>query len=448
MPIRPHTPGTAPRPHAHATRLLVLAAALLMPLAASAAPLSAGGGAFTRAPASGETAAERELRAGLQAQLRGDLATARRHFEATLKLEPRQVQAMLGLAALAQAEGRRSDTERWLRSAESTDARSPLVHLAWGRHHAANGQFDRAERSLNKAHELAPATVPPLLELGDLYLRAPGRTNDALRAFSTAARIAPDSPHVHYGLGVAYAAAGRRDDALQSLARAAEMVPGDPAPLRAAGRLHLEAGAAALALQSFDEGLRRQPEFLPLMLDRVDALAALARWDEAVSQLQAAEQRAPRLPELQLKFGDVLQAAQRPADAEPHYLKAITLAPQHPVAYNNLAWLIVAQGGDAARAVSLAQQAVTLSPRSSPLHDTLGWAQRAAGDLAAAEASLRRAIELEPGVAGYHYHLGVVLAERRHHQGARGALQRALELDGNGPHAADCRQRLAALQAG
>lgn len=430
------------------TATLALAACAAMPGAALAAPLNADGQAFRGAAGTTESPAGREHRAGIQSQLGGDLAAARRHFEAALKLDARHVPAMIGLAAVAQAEGRRDDIERHLRDAERSDPKSPAVHLAWGRHLIASGQFQRAEQALVTARDLAPRALPPLLELGELYLRSPAKRADALRTFAAAVKLAPGNANAQYGLGVASAAAGRRDDALTALARAAELAPRDPAPHRAIGRLQLEAGAAERALAAFDEALRRAPGFVPPMLDRVDALAALGRLPDALAQLQAAERAAPQSPEVQLKFGDVHQAAQRWGEAEPRYLKTIELAPGNPLAYNNLAWMTVARGGDAARAVEWAKKAVELSPRSSPFLDTLGWAQRAAGDLAGAETSLRRAIELEPRVAGYHFHLGVVLADAKRDGPARAALQRALELQRQGPQAEEARRLLASLPPG
>jgi tetratricopeptide (TPR) repeat protein len=171
--------------------LTAAATCVLAAAAALSAPLNADGQAFRAAAAPAESPAAREHRAGIQAQLNGDQAAARRHFEAALKIDARHVPALVGLAAVAQAEGRRDDIERHLRDAERADPTSPLVHLAWGRHLVASGQFQRAEQSLVKARELGPKTLPPLLELGNLYLRSPAKRNDALRAFGDAVKLAP-----------------------------------------------------------------------------------------------------------------------------------------------------------------------------------------------------------------------------------------------------------------
>ncbi|MBX3638667.1 MAG: tetratricopeptide repeat protein, partial [Rubrivivax sp.] len=271
---------------------LALAAVLAAAGHAAAAPLNALGNDFGASTGAADTAQAREHRAGIQAQLAGDLAAARRHFATALKADARYVPAIIGLAAVEHAEGRRDEVERLLQEAERVDPKSPAVHLAWGRLLAAGGQFVRAEQSLIKARDLAPKALPPLLELGDLYLRSPAKRADALRTFGAAVKLAPGNAHAHYGLGVASAAAGRRDEALAALARAAELSPRDPAPHRAIGRLQLEAGAAGPALAAFDEALRRAPGFVPPMLDRVDALAALGRLPDALTQLQAAERAA------------------------------------------------------------------------------------------------------------------------------------------------------------
>ena len=70
-----------------------------------------------------------------------------------------------------------------------------------------------------------------------------------------------------------------------------------------------------------------------------------------------------------------------------------------------------------------------------------------AGDLGAAQTSLKRAIEIEPKVAGYHYHLGVVQRGLKDNAGARLSLQKALELDPKMSEAEDARKMLRELPA-
>jgi Flp pilus assembly protein TadD len=161
----------------------------------------------------------------------------------------------------------------------------------------------------------------------------------------------------------------------------------------------------------------------------------------------AAEKLEPKSAEIQVRLADVYQGAKRYQEAEKRYLNAISLAPKNSLAYNNLAWMTLVSNGSANKAVELASKAVELSPKSSPLHDTLGWAQRAAGNLTAAQVTLKRAIELEPNVAGYHYHLGVVQRELKQPAAARSSLQRALELDPKLPQADEVRKALKEIVA-
>ena len=149
---------------------------------------------------------------------------------------------------------------------------------------------------------------------------------------------------------------------------------------------------------------------------------------------------------MQLKLADIYQAFGRWSDAESRYLKAINLAPDNPIAYNNLAWMTVERKGDAAKAVVWAKKAVELSPGSSPFHDTLGWAERAEGNRQAALASLTKAIQLESNVAGYYFHLGVVQSELKQTTQARASLERALELDARLPQADEAGRLLKALK--
>ncbi|HEY0953339.1 MAG TPA: tetratricopeptide repeat protein [Roseateles sp.] len=405
---------------------------VLAPFGAMAAPVVTGGPLLRLPDAkSDESPQGVAFRAGVQALLleKGKPSVARGHFERALKIDGRYVPAVLGMAAVAQAEGRSSQVESWLQQAEKLEPGAPEVHLAWGRYHQGQGRLAQAEKSFLQARERAPRTIPPLLELGDLYLKSPHHRKQALEAFRAAVELAPANGHAQFGLGAAAAANGEREMALAALDKASNLEPRDPEPPRLIGRLWLEAGRFDEALAAFDGALKRQPAYLPAMLDRVDALAAQRRWPLALEQLAQARRIAPKAAAVALKFADVHQASGQFVAAKAEYLKAIELGPRDPLAYNNLAWMTVESKGDARQAVAWARQAVALAPGSAPFHDTLGWALRAAGDLPAASASLAKAVEMEPNMAGYHFHLGVIKAELKQPAAARAALEKALALD-------------------
>jgi len=418
----------------------VLALALLVCAPIEAAPLDSGRPMIDNSTKAGETPAAREFRAGVQAHLKGDMITAREKFEAALKLDPNYAPALVGLAGVAQAQGNDAQVEQYLQRAERANPRSPDVPLAWGRYYLAKNQLAQAEKAFQKARELAPKAIPPLLELGDLYIRTSGKTADAVRMYRAAVELDPNNRFAQYGLGIALAATGKREEAIKALEKAAQLTPRDPAPLRAVGRLYLESGEFAKALAAFDRALARQPQFVPVMLDRGDTLARMTRTSDAIAQMTAAEKLAPDSAEVQFRFGDIYQGAKKYSEAEKSYLKAISLAPKNPLPYNNLAWMLVVSNGDTRRAVEMATKAVELSPGSSPLLDTLGWAQRASGDLAGAQSSLKKAIDLEPNIAAYHYHLGIVQRDLKQNAAAKVSLQRALELDPKLPQAEEARR--------
>jgi tetratricopeptide (TPR) repeat protein len=391
-----------------------------------------------------ERPANRAFRAGLEAQVRGDLATARAHFELALKADPAFVPAMLGMAGIELAQKNVAAAEAFLQRAEKAGPNAPEVALGRGRMQLARNDLAGAEKAFRKSIALGPKTLPPRIELGDLYLRM-GRPRDALEAFRAAAGIDGRNKYVAYGLGAAAAAAGQRDEAVRAFKVAAEVAPQEAAPWRMLGRLHLEAGAVDDALTAFDTGLERQPKHVPTMLDRAAALARKQRVPDAIKQGLAAEQIAPDSYEVRLQLGDLMQAAKQWNDAEARYTRAIELQPKSPFAYNNLAWMIVARNGDARKAVSLAEQAVSLAPNAPPFLDTLGWARRAAGDLPGAAAKLEEAVKAAPRGAIYHYHLGVVQAERKLPDAARAALKTALSLELPAAEAAEAKRLLDAL---
>lgn len=426
-------------------KLLVIFAAVSGTTANAFSTDSKSDRSMTYTSPSPESKANSEFRKGIDATLKGKNEAAKSYFNAALALDASFAPALVGLADIAQKEGDRVQAEKHLRQAEAVAPNAAEVHIARGRFHLGGQDVDLAESSFKRARDLNPKSVTPLLELGDLYLRDTARRGDAVKSFAAAMELQPNNKYALYSFGVASSLIGRRDDAIKAFEKVAAMAPRDPEPLRAIGRLHLEAEALDKALQAFDLGLKRQPNFVPLMLDRGDALARKGKWSDAISQIGAAARLAPTSAEVQVKLGDAFQGAALWTEAQQAYEKAINIDGKNPLAYNNLAWMLV-QRGDAPRlAVEAATKAVSLAPRSAPFLDTLGWAQRSAGDLPAAAESLQRATSIEPRTAEFQFHYGIILMELKRNGDARAALSQALSP--HFPKADEARRLLRTLQA-
>ncbi|HKU64347.1 MAG TPA: tetratricopeptide repeat protein [Rhizomicrobium sp.] len=105
--------------------------------------------------------------------------------------------------------------------------------------------------------------------------------------------------------------------------------------------------------------------------------------------------------------------------AKAAYEQLLRDDPADVVALNNLSWLVV--NNDPARALSLAQRAVAVSPVSANYLDTLGSMQMSRSDFKGAVLSLTKARNLDPDNASFAYHLALALEAS-----GRGAESQAL----------------------
>ena len=97
-----------------------------------------------------------------------------------------------------------------------------------------------------------------------------------------------------------------------------------------------------------------------------------------------------------LAAGAEAERCNTPEPASDFYRRAIEKDPNLWVAKNNLAMLLIRNGGDSKQAVALAQDAVRLQPQRSEVHDTLAAAEAKDGHPKKAAATIRTALLLEP----------------------------------------------------
>ena len=140
------------------------------------------------------------LMRGFDAFNRGDLALAQIEYERAQKSDPRNTDALHGLAAIALRKGHVDQAERLYRQITEADphdtvAMSALINM--------RGQVDpnAAESRLKSLSADQPELAAPHFSLGNLYARH-GRWNEAQQAYFRAYSAEPDNPDILYNLAI------------------------------------------------------------------------------------------------------------------------------------------------------------------------------------------------------------------------------------------------------
>jgi tetratricopeptide (TPR) repeat protein len=192
-----------------------------------------------------------------------------------------------------------------------------------------------------------------------------GRVPEAMGQYEQALRINPDSATAHNDLGSALTGQGRLPEAIAHYEQALRLKPNYPEAHNNLGAALMREGRLQEAISHYEQALRLRPAYPEAHYYLANALIRLGKVQEAIG----------------------------------HYEETLRLQPDFADAYNNLAWLLAthapAQGGNAARSVTLAQRACELTDnRRAGYLDTLAAAYAAAGRFSEAVAAAQKAIEL------------------------------------------------------
>ena len=216
----------------------------------------------------------------------------------------------------------------------------------------------------------------------------------AVVALRQAVDLRPDYGEAHALLGAALERTGA--DGLSALQRAVRLAPDSPLVLALNGTYWMGHGDPAGAAAFFTQAAALEPAQPGWQAARAEALAL---------------------------SGDLPAAL----DAQ---LRAVELAPLDAHYWRLLAVFSLTYGyNPQGIGLPAAQRAQELAPDDPLVLDTLAWACLDLGLLNQAEAYLLRAVELDPGLASAHLHLGILSLRLGRAPEARQALLRASALD-------------------
>ena len=336
----------------HAPRVVTLAVALPVLVAA------------TVAPAAGQTPAEPDSSARAEAYARfmigrhleglDDIDGAIRALRDAARLDPTAGEPLAELAALHARAGRAEDA---VAAAEEALAREPdnlSAHRVLGLSHAAvagsrEGTRADVERAIEHLEQARGSVVPDLqveLTLARFYLRA-AATEEAISLLEDLSKDQLAYAPASVLLAEAYQQAGRRDEALRTL-------------------------------------------------------------EETVASTRPTYRMLARL-------GELYEQSRRWRDAAEAYRGAVALNPRSAGVRRRLAavWL---EAGEALRARDVLGGLLEMRPRDAAGHHMLAETELALNDFDAAESAARRLIELEPDGMRGPYVLGQVFERRHEYR--------------------------------
>ena len=167
------------------------------------------------------------------------------------------------------------------------------------------------------------------------------------------------------------------------------------------------------------KSLESDETYLPAYSAYASLLMAKNQTGTAIEQYQAAVQKQPSAA-LYTLIGMLEEARENSPEAERNYRKALELAPESPIAANNLAWLIADGGqGNLDEALQLSQKTVNKNLNVAGYYDTLGWIYFKKGLFSPAVEQLKKAVALDESDvkrtgaktnAAYRLRLGTALA--------------------------------------
>ena len=405
-------------------------------------------------------------------------AQARQVLTDFLARNKTSVDAMAGLAALAQRAHDTAQLTHWLEQAAAVDphAIGPGVELCaqylrmrqtdkalelarrlqvshpedpdlldlLGKAQLAGGDLPAALESYKQLAQALPRSAPALMQVAALRLMS-NNTTQAEDDLKSVLAIQPDFPSAQIELAALYVRKGSPDLALMIADRMQRQHPQGAAGFQLQGDILMAKHQPVPALAAFERAYAfRATTELAIKIDNAlreagrvaDAESRLAKWLAGhPDDLRAQAYRA----QTWIGAGDFKRAAAQ--------LEAVARRqPDNAVVLNNLA-LSYQELGDA-RAQATAEAALEHAPQRPDVMDTLAWILVGKGDAARAVTLLREAHTLAPKARDIRYHLAAALAASGDKAGARKELDSLLAGDMRFAQADDVRKLSARLKAG
>jgi putative PEP-CTERM system TPR-repeat lipoprotein len=401
---------------------------------------------------------------------------AKKRFEAILKKDRKNSQAMTALASLALNQGQNKEATTWLERAsqENPDVLQPSLVL--GAHYLRSGE---KQKSLTLAQKLQRAN-PGNPDVLNLMAQAQFANNDKAGALETYNKIAstqPESALAQFRIASLHMAMENPSAASDALKKALALKPEYPdaqlaqATLEARKGNHEQAITIARQLQKQQdkspvgyilEGDLQMAQKKPVLAAKVYEQAfAIRKSGPSIMKLHASLTQAgkgreatPRLLQwlnehpddssTRMYLAEFYLTDRQAKSAIEQYQAILRQHPKYVPALNNLATAYHQEKNPLA--LEYAEKAYQLAPDSPAILDTLGWILVEQGNTERGLPLLKKAVSLVPEVGEIRYHLAFGLVKSGDKPKARKELEQLLGTGKNFPAIDEARALLKQIQ--
>ncbi len=378
---------------------------------------------------------------GKAALAKGDSNLAEKSFQQAVQLNPRDVDAQEELARMAI---QRADFNQLSEIAEKTIAanpRFPAAYLWRAAVDLSHKSEDKAEADLKTAINVAPRNAQAYLMLGEIRF-SQKKYPESESLFEQALQYDPNSLGAMRGLINGYFLKKQPAQAMNRLNAQIAKSPRNSGFYDMLTLLYLQNKNLDQAMSSAQKAIELNPDdteattlYAQLQVQRGQVSSAIGAWQKWSNDHPGNAGALAILGSMEESAGDEKKA-------EDYYKKALQIKPDQPMAANNLAYMMLKNGGNVDVALTLAQTARRGMPDSPNSADTLAWAYYYKGTYGYARDLLEEALKKNPNNASMQYHLGMVYSKLMDKNNAALHLKKAVSLDPNSQTAKDAQAAL------
>ncbi|MFO0699147.1 MAG: tetratricopeptide repeat protein [Nitrospira sp.] len=369
---------------------------------------------------------------------------ARAALTDAVKYHPKLGEAHTALAQIYLAEGSTDLALQEAHVALQIDPRNIQAAIISGEAHLSKGEFAKSRQVFDLISKALPKEPIGPYHLG-LVARSEKNTANALVHFEEALTRRPSAIEPLTQIAMIKTTQGHHAEARQRVERQLEQHPQNPHMQNLLGQLASIAKDYTRAEQSYRKAIALNDALLPSYMGLAQTFLQTGKVDEAMKEYETVLTKDPNIIQAHMMLGLIHENRNELGKAQTQYETILKLNPKFVPAANNLAWVIVQQGGNLDVALSYAQTAREGSPDDPHIADTLGWVYYKKNTNLLAISLLKEAVEKLPNEPEVHFHYGMALAKNNQVADAKKSLQTALQLRPNFPGADEARKTLKSL---